>query len=76
MNRPSNNKDIIIKPAYKGRARVVLNTSDYIIEAMRQLSNEEYYKKVEKDLTSKHEHLTNGGINNMIGNGDLEKDIG
>ena len=33
-------------------------------------------KKVEKDLTSKHEHLMNRGINNMTGNGDSEKDIG
>ena len=45
LDRPRNNKDIIIKPADKGGATVIQNTSDYITEAMRQLSNEEYYKK-------------------------------
>lgn len=43
---------------------------------MRQLSNEEYYEKVEKDLTSEHEQLINQCINNMIDNGELEKDTG
>ena len=76
LNRLSNNKDIIIKPADKGGATVILNTSDYITEAMRQLSNEEYYEKVEKDLTSEHEQLINQCINNMIDNGELEKDTG
>ena len=52
LNRLRNNKDIIIKSADKGGATVIPNTSDYITEAMRQLSNEEYYKKVEYDLTS------------------------
>ena len=70
------NKDIIIKPADKGGATVIQNTSDYITEAMRQLSNEEYYKKVEYYLTSEHEQLINQCINNMIDNGDLEEDIG
>ena len=45
MNRLSNNKGIIIKPADKGRATVILNTCDYITEAKRQLSNEEYYRQ-------------------------------
>lgn len=76
LNRLRNNKDIIIKPADKGGATVIQNTSDYITEAMRQLSNEEYYKRVENDLTSEHEQLINQCINNMIDNGDLEKDIG
>ena len=76
LNRLRNNKDIIIKPADKGGATVIQNTSDYITEAMRQLSNEEYYRKVEYDLTSEHEQLINQCINNMIDNGDLEEDIG
>ena len=58
LKRLSNNKDIIIKPADKGGATVILNTGDYITKAMRQLNNEECYKRVE-DLTSQHEQLIN-----------------
>ena len=44
----NNNRGIIIKPADKGGATVIVKTKDYITEAMWQLSNEEYVKKVEK----------------------------
>ena len=37
--------DIIIKPADKGSAVVVLNKKDYIAEGMRQLSDTKFYKK-------------------------------
>ena len=57
--RLSNNKDIIIKLADKGGPTVILNTGNYITEAMLQLNNEEYYKRVEEDLTSQHEQLIN-----------------
>jgi len=77
LNRLRNNKDIIIRPADKGGATVILNTSDYTTEAMLQLSrDEEYYENAEKDLTSEHVQLINQCINNMIDNGDLEKDTG
>ena len=59
LKRLSNNDDIIIKPAEK--ATVILNTGDYITEAMRQLSSEEYYKRVEDDL---------------INDGDIDMDTG
>ena len=76
LKRLSNNKDIIIKPADKGGATVILNTGDYITEAMRQLNNEEYYKRVEEDLTSQHEQLINQCISDLINNGDLDMDTG
>ena len=41
LKRLSNNRDKIIKPADKGGATVIVNTKDFITEAMRQLSNEE-----------------------------------
>ena len=59
LKRLSNNKDIIIKLADKGGPTVILNTGNYITEAMLQLNNEEYYKRVEEDLTSQHEQLIN-----------------
>ena len=72
----SNNKNIIIKPADKGGATVILNRRDYITEAMRQLNIEEYYKRVEEDLTSQHEQLINQCISDLINNGDLDMDTG
>ena len=55
LQRLKKNRDIIIKPADKGGATVIMDTTEYVKEAMRQLQNEEYYKKVEKDLTAEHE---------------------
>jgi len=65
-----------ILPADKGGATVILNTGDYITKAMRQLNNEEYYKRVEENLTSQHEQLINQCIGDLINNGDLDMDTG
>ncbi|CAN2387690.1 Reverse transcriptase (RNA-dependent DNA polymerase), partial [Pristimantis euphronides] len=46
-----NNKEIIIKPADKGGAIVLTDTSDYIKEADRQLNDTRYYTKLEHDPT-------------------------
>ena len=73
LKRLSNNRDIIIKSVDKGGATVILNTNNYISEAMRQLNNEEYYKKVEKDLTSDHEQLINQCVDELINIKDLGK---
>lgn len=72
LKRLSNNKDIILKLANKGGATVNINTGDYIMEAMRQLNNEEYYKKVEENLTLQHEQLISQCISDLINDGDLD----
>ena len=41
-----NNPDIIIKPADKGSATVIMNKSDYINEGYRQLNDVRYYKQI------------------------------
>ena len=41
------NSDIIIKPADKGGAIVILNKEDYIKEGERQLQQEQHYKKLD-----------------------------
>ena len=41
-----NNDSLIIKPADKGSAAVLIDKSNYINEATRQLSNPKYYQKL------------------------------
>ena len=45
-----NNKNIIIKPADKGSATVIMNKKDYIDEANRQLSNTLHYRKLSQPV--------------------------
>jgi hypothetical protein len=48
-----NKTDIVIKPADKGSSVVVLNRSDYIREANRQLSDTNHYKKIKQPIYPK-----------------------
>jgi hypothetical protein len=47
----SNNKDIVIKPADKGGATVILNTTDYITEGLRQLSDPHFYRDMRRKIS-------------------------
>ena len=46
-----NNRNIIIKPADKGRAIVITNREYYIKEGLRQLENNCHYESLDKDPT-------------------------
>ena len=46
-------RDIIIKPADKGLAVVVMNTNNYTAKAEWQLLDTRFYKKCDRDLTEK-----------------------
>ena len=46
-----NNRNITIKPADKGSSIVIMNTTDYVQEAHRQLLNPEHYKPLTSDPT-------------------------
>ncbi|VDI08116.1 Hypothetical predicted protein, partial [Mytilus galloprovincialis] len=48
-----NNPNLIIKPADKGGAIVILNKKDYLQEAERQLSDKKFYKPIPKDINPK-----------------------
>ena len=56
------NNDIVIKPADKGGSIVIMNTADYILEAERQLNNQDHYERLPEDPTQKY----NIHINNML----------
>ena len=47
MKTLKTNKDIVIKPADKGGAIVIMNKQDYIDEGMRQLANKDHYIELE-----------------------------
>ena len=44
--------DIVIKPADKGSATVVMSTQDYLDKVMSHLWNEKYYLKLDEEPTS------------------------
>lgn len=45
-----NNKNIVIKPADKGSAIVIMNREQYCKEVYRQLKDEKYYKKLDSPI--------------------------
>ena len=51
-----NHPDIIIKPADKGSAIVILDKHNYIAEGERQLQNEQFYEETNSDLTGEVIH--------------------
>ena len=68
-------QDIVIKPADKGSAVVVLSKDDYIKEAVRQLSNENHYRKLEKDPTSSYTAEIEKVVGKMYLNRVIEKNV-
>ena len=60
-----NDNNIIIKPADKGGATVIMNKKDYIQEANRQLSNTLHYKKLSEPIHPKISNKVNSIINNL-----------
>ena len=46
------NQNIVIKPADKGGAIVIMNKQDYIDEGLRQLANKDHYKELENTQQS------------------------
>lgn len=53
----SNRKDIVIKPADKGGAIVILNTTDYLQEGYRQLNDTKFYSSLSNDPTKQHAEI-------------------
>ena len=63
------NKDIIIKPADKGSAIVILNKQSNIHEGQRQLHNTHFYEETESDLTGEVIHRINLHAHTMLQRG-------
>ncbi len=67
----SENKDIIIRPADKGSAVVIMNRLDYLKEGYKQLSNESFYKHTKENLTNIFEKEISDLIEDMYQNGEI-----
>ena len=59
LNNLKNRTDIVIKPADKGGALIIMNSKDYLKEGSRQLNDTNYYQKLNMDPTEDHEKLIN-----------------
>ena len=66
-----NNPDIIIKPADKGSAIVILDKDNYIAEGERQLQDKQFYEETNMDLTGEVIHRVNLFLNNMLQRGQI-----
>ena len=69
------NREIIIKPADKGSAVVVLNRSDYITEGYKQLGDTMFYRKVDTDLTAEHIQLVQRFITKLYLDGEISDSV-
>ena len=65
--------DIVIKPADKSSAVVVLSKEDYINEAERQLGNHTHYNLLNADPTPIHTAEIKSVVHSMFTNGQIDK---
>jgi predicted GIY-YIG superfamily endonuclease len=65
--------DIIIKPADKGSAVVVMNREDYISEASRQLSDARFYQKLDHDPTLEYAKIITNVIDEAYQSGHIDQ---
>lgn len=66
-------ENIVIKPADKGGAIVIMNTQDYTAEVNRQLQNSNFYKPLPKDPTDDVSRIIRTTLSEGISFGYLDK---
>ena len=71
----SANNNIVIKPADKGGATVILNRADYVAEGLRQLSDQNFYLPIDDDLTTTHNEKIATHLDNMIKRGEITERV-
>ncbi|XP_047665625.1 uncharacterized protein LOC113646099 isoform X1 [Tachysurus fulvidraco] len=57
LTQLKNNKDIVIKPADKGSAVVILDRQQYLLEARRQLDNPDHYIRLPHSIQNQTQSL-------------------
>ena len=73
LNILRKNRTIVIKPADKGSATVILSKEYYIREAHRQLNNPNYYKKLGKAIWPENCKMFNAIIYCLQDEGHINK---
>ena len=69
-----NNNSIVIKPADKGGATVLMNKTNYILEAERQLSDEKYYIKLKNPIFTNNVPKIKLILTNMLRDNFINKE--
>ena len=69
LYRERDNDDIIIKPADKGSAVVVMDRARYVGEAMRQLSDKDIYLPLSNDPTAEMVDIINERVRRLHSDG-------
>ena len=66
--------DIVIKPADKGKATVIMDTEKYKTECYRELNNSKFYKRLPKDITHQVEDRIRIRLKRLLINDEIEED--
>ena len=69
------NKHIIIKPADKGSAVVIMDRLDYLKEGYRQLSDTNYYTRLQNNPTDDFRKEIEGFVEDMYQNGEIDESV-
>ena len=75
LNLLQNNQHIVVKPADKGSAIVIMNHTDHITGATRQLSNKKFYTKTPTDLTGPHIDKITQTLFTMLRNDEIAQSV-
>ena len=71
----SKDKSIVIKPADKGSSVVIMDRGSYLDEAYRQLSDQNYYEKLDEDPTREYSKAVHDAIEDMYQNGEIDEKV-
>ena len=75
LNLLQNNQHIVVKPADKVSAIVIMNRTDYITEATRQSSDNKFYTKTQVDLTGTHNNKITQTLPTMLRNDKMAQSV-
>lgn len=73
VQKLASNRDVTIKPADKGSGVVIMNTCDYIHEALRQLADTDFYQSLDRDRTLDLSDRIATVLNNMRTDKEIDK---
>ena len=66
--------NIVIKPADKGKATIIMDTEKYIAEGYRQLNDPKFYKRLPKDITHQVEDRICICLKRLLIDDEIEED--